>query len=82
MSKSTKSLILNMIGYILAALLFIIPISIVIAIMMWDAHESCDTFARINPDFDVMWVRGEGCMVKYNGMFIHIDDVVNVLSGR
>lgn len=82
MSKSTKLLILNVLGYVLAAFLLIAPFAIVIAFMLWAAHDRCDAWAALNPDFDVIWIRQHGCMVKYNGMFIPIDDVVNVLGGR
>jgi hypothetical protein len=48
--------------------------------MIWWGRDSCDAFANLNPDFDVMWVKYHGCMVKYNGMYVHVDDVVNVLG--
>ena len=82
MIRDTRKNILMILGWIGVALFAIAPFAIIIAFMIWDAHKSCDTFALINPDFDIMWVGGEGCMIKYNGLFIHVDDVVNVLGGR
>lgn len=82
MNKETKLFLWDIFGYVGVVLIVFLPIAIIIALIIWDAHVSCDTFASINPDFDVMWVKREGCMVKYNGMFIHVDDVVNVLGGR
>ena len=82
MSDTVKENIVEALAYILIAIIIITPFAIVIGLMIWEAHVQCDTFAAINPDFDVMWVKRHGCMVKYNGMFIHVDDVVNVLGGR
>ena len=75
-------MIKDALGMIGVAMFFILPITVVIVLLILFSYAECDTFASINPDFDVMWVRYHGCMVKYNGMYIHVDDVVNVLQGR
>ncbi len=82
MTNDIKLNILMVLGWIGAALIFILPVAALLAFIMWWGYDSCNAFANLNPDFDVVWVRQSGCMVKYNGMFVPVNDVVNVLGGR
>jgi len=62
------------------AMFFILPVIALLAFMMWWGRDSCDAFANLNPGFDVVWIRQHGCMVKYNGMYVPVNDIVNVLG--
>ena len=76
------SLLVEILSYAVLIAILCIPFAVLIGLLIWFSHAECNTFAVINPDFDVMWVRYHGCMVKYNGMYIPVNDVVNVLQGR
>jgi hypothetical protein len=79
-SNKTEALVLEVLLCLLIAVIIISPFAILIGLMVWDAHVTCDIYAETNPDFDVMWVKRHGCMVKYNGLYVKVDDVINVLG--
>lgn len=82
MSDTVKANLIDALSYILIAIIIIAPFAIIIGLMIWDAHVTCDIYAETNPDFDIVWIKRHGCMVKCNGLYVHVNDVVNVLGGR
>ncbi|MHA2045389.1 MAG: hypothetical protein ACW99G_11380 [Candidatus Thorarchaeota archaeon] len=82
MNDSAREMLIEILLTIGIVLFFLSPLILIIILSVHDAHEKCNIFAELNPDFDIMYVKRHGCMVKYNGMFVSVDDVVNVLTRR